>query len=158
VGSWRNDWRTIPGGSKRLFLYSTESRPDLEPIQRTIQRVPDAHSPGSVIETRLHLVQVRNGGAKPLPPPPTPPPWRENGLRNGTTLSITFITDPTQWTFFRIRYPHVLYDRGFGVQVPVGSRIFTSPHRPDRLWGTPSLLSNGYWGSFPGSKASNSCS
>jgi hypothetical protein len=25
--------------------------------------------------------------------------------------------------------------------------------RPERLWGTPSLLSNGYEGSFPGVKA-----
>jgi hypothetical protein len=36
-------------------------------------------------------------------------------------------------------------DRGVGVRVPVGSRIF-SPHRPDRLWAPPSLLSNGYPG------------
>jgi hypothetical protein len=27
-----------------------------------------------------------------------------------------------------------LDDRGFGVRVPGGSRIFTSPRRPDRLW------------------------
>jgi hypothetical protein len=37
-----------------------------------------------------------------------------------------------------------LNDRGVGVQVPVGSRIFSSPRRPDRLWGPPNLLSNGY--------------
>jgi hypothetical protein len=37
-----------------------------------------------------------------------------------------------------------LDDRGFGVRVPVVSRIFSSPYRPDRLWGRPSLLSNGY--------------
>jgi hypothetical protein len=41
-----------------------------------------------------------------------------------------------------------LDDRGVGVRVPVGSRIFSSPSRPDRLWGPPCLLSNGYWG-FP---------
>jgi hypothetical protein len=28
-----------------------------------------------------------------------------------------------------------LDDRGVGVRVPVGSRIFSSPPRPDRLWG-----------------------
>jgi hypothetical protein len=46
-----------------------------------------------------------------------------------------------------------LDDQGWaGVRVPVGSKIFTSPYRPDRLWGPPNLLYNGYWGSFPGVK------
>jgi hypothetical protein len=40
-----------------------------------------------------------------------------------------------------------LDDRGVGVRVPVGSRIFSSPRRPDGLWGPPSLLSSGYRGS-----------
>jgi hypothetical protein len=29
------------------------------------------------------------------------------------------------------------------VRVPLGTRIFSSPRRPDRFWGPPSLLSNG---------------
>jgi hypothetical protein len=28
-------------------------------------------------------------------------------------------------------------------------RFFSFPQCPDRLWGQPSLLSNGYWGLFP---------
>jgi magnesium-transporting ATPase (P-type) len=42
-----------------------------------------------------------------------------------------------------------LDDRGFGVRVLVGSRIFSSPRRPDRLFGSLNLLPNGYWGLFP---------
>jgi hypothetical protein len=41
-----------------------------------------------------------------------------------------------------------LNDQGFGVRVPVGARIFSSPHRPHRLWGPTSLLYNGYSGSL----------
>jgi hypothetical protein len=39
-----------------------------------------------------------------------------------------------------------LDDREVGVRVPAGSRIFSSLRRPDRLWGPPNLLSNGYRG------------
>jgi glutamine synthetase len=37
-----------------------------------------------------------------------------------------------------------LDDRGVGVRVPVGSRIFSSQRCPDRLWGPSSLLYNGH--------------
>jgi hypothetical protein len=42
-----------------------------------------------------------------------------------------------------------LDDRAVGVRVPVGSRIFSSPHRPHRLWSPPNLISNGYRVLFP---------
>jgi hypothetical protein len=37
-----------------------------------------------------------------------------------------------------------LDERELGVRVQVGSTIFTSRYRPDRLWGPPNLISNGY--------------
>jgi hypothetical protein len=40
----------------------------------------------------------------------------------------------------------LLYSTGLFSWTPVGARIFTSPRRPDRLWGPPSLLFNGYGG------------
>jgi hypothetical protein len=36
-----------------------------------------------------------------------------------------------------------LDDRGVGVRVPVGSRIFLSPRRPDWLWGPPYPMGTG---------------
>jgi hypothetical protein len=45
-----------------------------------------------------------------------------------------------------------LGDQGVGVRVPVEARIFTSPCRPDRLWGARNLLSNGNQGLSPGVK------
>jgi hypothetical protein len=41
-----------------------------------------------------------------------------------------------------------LVDRGVGVRVPVGSRIFISQDRLDRIWGPLNLLSNGHRGLF----------
>jgi hypothetical protein len=43
---------------------------------------------------------------------------------------------------------YVLDDRGVGVRVPVGSRIFSSPRHPDWLWGPPILPCIGYQGLF----------
>jgi hypothetical protein len=39
-----------------------------------------------------------------------------------------------------------LDNRKLTVGFLVGLRIFCSPHRPDQLWGPPSLLSNDYRG------------
>jgi hypothetical protein len=46
-----------------------------------------------------------------------------------------------------------LDDLGFGVQDPVGSRVFSCASRTDRLWGPPTSYSMGTWGSFSGGKA-----
>jgi hypothetical protein len=42
-----------------------------------------------------------------------------------------------------------LNDRGVGVRVPVGSRMFSSPRRLDRFCGPPNLQFNRYRGLFP---------
>jgi hypothetical protein len=39
-----------------------------------------------------------------------------------------------------------------GVRIPVGKEIFSSPKRPDRIWGPPSLLKNGNPVFFLGNK------
>jgi hypothetical protein len=56
-----------------------------------------------------------------------------------------------------------LDDRGSGGSFPEGGwKFFSSPPRPERLWGPLSLLSSGYWGGLssgvkrPGGKADHS--
>jgi hypothetical protein len=72
-----------------------------------------------------------------------------------STIKNTAATS-TDITIFTSRYSVVGIATGYGlndqevrVRVPVGSRIFSSPHRPDRFRGPPSLLSNGFRGLFP---------
>jgi hypothetical protein len=75
------------------------------------------------------------------------------------------VTLPDNWCFHLLHRPkfkpmsrdsaggiatgYGMHDRGVRVRVPVGSRIFSSPRRTERLLGPPSLLSNGYRGQFP---------
>jgi hypothetical protein len=46
--------------------------------------------------------------------------------------------------------------RTVGVRVPVGSRIFSSPRRPDRFWGHITSYLMGIGGSFPRGDADHS--
>jgi hypothetical protein len=57
-------------------------------------------------------------------------------FNNSVCTSVSIVSD------------YRLDDRG---SIPGRQRNF--PRRPDQLLGSPSLLSSGYWGSFPGGKA-----
>jgi hypothetical protein len=48
---------------------------------------------------------------------------------------------------------YLLDDRAVAVRVTVGARIFSSPRRPDRLWGPPNPYPMCTGGCFPGGKA-----
>jgi hypothetical protein len=72
--------------------------------------------------------------------------WGSGGLQR--LNNVNFIICTFHHSVVSIPTGYGLNDRGFGVQVPVGSRIFSSSRRPDRLWGPLNLLSNGYRGAL----------
>jgi hypothetical protein len=76
--------------------------------------------------------------------PPRAPPWRVVGL-----LYFTFVYNWSRVSSGSIVSDYGLDDRAIGVRSPAGAEDFSSSLCPDRLWGPPSLLYNGYRGSFP---------
>jgi hypothetical protein len=66
------------------------------------------------------------------------------GGRELTTWSLR-----SRDTVIGITTGYGLDDRWVRVRLPAGKIICSSPHRPDRLWGSPNLLSNRYWGLLP---------
>jgi hypothetical protein len=75
---------------------------------------------------------------------PMLPQFRENSLCGrasipGAAAPFCLCTDGV----VGIATGYGMDDGEVGVRVPVGSRVFSSPRRPDRLWGPPNLLSDG---------------
>jgi hypothetical protein len=69
-------------------------------------------------------------------------------------MLVVWDSDRSQGSSVRIVSDYRLDDRAIEVQyVAEAKRIFLYPLCPDCLWGPPSLLSNGYQGSFSGGKA-----
>jgi hypothetical protein len=68
-------------------------------------------------------------------------------------INTSMITYGSRDSLVGIATGYGLDDRGFGVRVPVGSRIFSSSHRP-RVHPTSYPMGTG--GYFPGGKAAGS--
>jgi hypothetical protein len=64
-------------------------------------------------------------------------------------MSLSTYRKPNNVTGYTLDIHGALLQRG-GSSPGRGKRFFFSPKRPDRLWGPPSPLFNGYRGSFPG--------
>jgi hypothetical protein len=75
-----------------------------------------------------------------------------NLLRKQTKIhvmrnSLDFSSTERCGRIFEIASGYGLDERGIGVEVPVKVKNFISPYSLDLLWGTYSLLPNGYRGS-----------
>jgi hypothetical protein len=58
----------------------------------------------------------------------------------------TYLSGRSRDSSVDIATSYGLGDREIGVRVPIRARIFSSPRRPDQLWGPPNLLYDGYRG------------
>jgi hypothetical protein len=67
--------------------------------------------------------------------------------------ACSIVSQPTMLSVVGIATGYELGERAVGARVPVGSRIFCSPRRPDRLWRKPYLYPKGTWDSFLWDKA-----
>jgi hypothetical protein len=64
------------------------------------------------------------------------------------TYTVLLVLTMSRGSIVSIATAYRLDGPGVGVEVRVGSRIFTSPDHPGQLWGPPNLPSIGYWELF----------
>jgi hypothetical protein len=115
-------WSFLTFGKAQYYRESFISRPLF--AQKTRKK---EHAQASILPSRAHAeIKVLN--------------W------NSICYNVTY---KSRDSAVGIATGYELDDRGVDVGMPVGSRLFTSPRRPDRLWGPPNLLSNGYRELFP---------
>jgi hypothetical protein len=124
--------------SKRMINHNTPQ------LSRMGLPVHCATVPGlSRLNTRAVRISqyfMQSEGSLPCSQEPSTGPYPEPDQSN------TYHPIRSQSSVVGIATSYGVDDRRFGVRVPVGTRIFSSPSRPDRLWGPPNLLPNGYRG------------
>jgi hypothetical protein len=88
-----------------------------------------------------------------------------SSLNNLRTIKTTTNFETSEWSVYwrRIHGSSIGIESrlrigrlGFSSRRAQGWKFFSSPLRPDRLWGPPTLLPNRYWVLTPGRKADNS--
>jgi hypothetical protein len=72
-----------------------------------------------------------------------------NSVGNSEMLGVNTKHCRSQDSAIGIASGYGLKARRVGVRVAVGARFFSTPQRPDPLWGPPSHLYNGYRVFFP---------
>jgi hypothetical protein len=125
------------------FLCVTEPKVAVElyPKQvRILHKRLHVLSETEILQTFLHLRLTISGSGFPM------------------AMSIKIIYDfllLSQNSVVSIATGHGLNDSGVGVRVPVETKMFSFPSRPDRLWGPSNLLYSGYREVFLGVKRRN---
>jgi hypothetical protein len=166
---WRLDGLLAgqPGSDSRqgqIFLFSTMFRPVLGPSQPPIQWLPVALSSGLKRSRRLNVLRAGRPGLNS---------WQEQDvsllhnvqsgsgahqasypMSTGGSFSGGKTVGAWNWdkTGILIAPVSVASRRATvwtaGVGFPTGARCFSSPQRPDRFWGPPSILPSEYRGLF----------